>query len=287
MYYCTLNDAKAVMAAGTESRATEDDLLMSMIRRVSARVNLLLTGRSEDYLFLPQIKTRQIPLDGHYIDSMRNTLLLRWPLLAITSISADGTSVTSVASGYPSGETPYRQVRISSSGDLWYSYITANCEDPAYAEITGVWGYHSNYAEAWMDTGLDLSAGISSSVLSLTTSDVDADDLYGMPPALSRGALIKVDDEFMWVIGTNITANSVSLKRGVLGSTAAAHDSGDSIYVWQVEEPIRQVVARQAAFMYHRRGAYEQSTFDGAASVQYPPDLLRELAAVLTEYANA
>lgn len=287
MWYCTLNDAKSLMAAGKDSEATDNDHLMTLIHRASTRVNLELVGRSGDYIFLPQIKTRQVLLSANYIDSIRNTLMLKWPLLAITSVSVDGTSVTSVASGYPAGETPYRLLRINSSGSHWYSYISTNCGDPVYAEIAGVWGWHSNYAEAWQDSGLDLSANISSSVLSLTTSDVDRDDLYGLPPALSRGALIKIDDEFMWILDTTPTSDTASLKRGVLGSTAAAHESGASIYVWQTEEPIRHVVARQAAFMYHRRGAYEQSTFDGAVSVQYPADLLLELASVLTEYANA
>jgi hypothetical protein len=286
MWYCTLHDARSVMAAGPDSKATDDDLLMSLIRTVSARVNLTLLGSSADYLFLPTTKTRQVLLDSSYINSRLNTLLLPYPLLALTSISADGTAVTGVAAGYPAGATPYRQLRISSSGSPWYSYISTSCGDPAYADITGVWGYHSSYAEAWQDTGLDLSTALAADGASLTTSDVDDENLYGLPPALSRGALIKVDSELMWVLGTNINANTAGIRRGVLGTTAAAHDEESSIYVWQVEESIRHIAARQAAFMYARRGAYEQSSFDGATSVQYPPDLLREMQATLTQYAN-
>lgn len=287
MYYCTLEEAKTELSSygNTPQNTVRADDVMRAIRTVTRRINQIMVGRSEDHVFLPQIKTRKVPLSGSYLNSSLNTLRLDWPLLSPTTVLADGSAVTSVVSGYPQGETPYRQLRISSSGSWWYSYISTSCGDPAYADITGVWGWHSDYANAWEDSGATLTANVDASATEITTSGIDSDDLYGDPYRLSRGALIKIDDEFMLVIGTSKDSAKATLKRGVLGSTAAAHSSGDAIYVWQVEEPIRSATARQAGLMLARRGAYQTEQVDGI-TLGYPPDLLLELARVLTDYIN-
>lgn len=287
MYYCTLEEAKAELSSygNTPQNTVREDDVMRAIRTVTRRINRTMVGRSEDHIFLPQIKTRKVLMSGSYINSHLNTLSLSWPLLAPTTVLADGTAVTSVAAGYPQGETPYRMLRIGSSGSPWYSYISTSCDDPAYVDITGVWGWHSDYANAWEDSGATLSADATSSATELSTSGIDPDDLYGDPHRISRGALLKIDDEFILVVGASKVNDKVTVKRGVLGSTAAAHSSGDTIYVWQVEEPIRSVTARQAGLMMARRGAYQTEQVDGI-TLGYPPDLLLELARVLTDYIN-
>ena len=70
------------------------------------------------------------------------------------------------------------------------------------------------------------------------------------------------------------------------GSTAAAHTSGDDVYVWRVEEPVKHVIARMAAFIWSRQGTYSTVEVQGMSEIRYPPDLLMEFRAVEQDYAN-
>lgn len=287
MYYCTLDDARGEMSA--TSLTITNDQLMRAISQVSRRIDFLLSARSMIPFFAPYIDTRTIPINPMSINSRRNTLQLGTgaPLLALTAATADGSVVTSSAEGYPHGAPWYRQVRINSNGNRWYSYINS-CDYPD-ATITGIWGYHSDYAHAWMDSGQTLAADITNSATSFTVQDIDGENSYGFAPVLSRGNLIRfgTGTDYAIVTNTNEVNNVGTMVRSVLGSTGAAQASSTAIYIYQVEEPIRRVTARQAAFLLARRGGFESTTFDGVGTVQYPSDLLGELAGIVQEYLNS
>jgi len=283
IYYCTLAEAKDELLA---ELSVDDDKLMRSIWQVSRRIDQIMGGRSGRPFFAPYAEARKFALDARHIDSQLNTLLLRGapPLLSFSSALADTTDVTAVCEGYPSGDPFFRELRITSSGEWWYSY-GCDGDDPVYATITGVWGYHSDYTNAWLAVDA-LAAGIAANVTSLTVADVDGDDPNGLAPRISRGALLKIDSEFLLATATATATNIVTVKRGMLGTTAAAHLIAAPVYIYQVEEPIRRVTARQAGLMQARRGAYQEQTFDGVGVISYPRDLLGELQAVLQEYQH-
>lgn len=287
MYYCTLDDARSEMAA--TSLTITNDQVMRSVAQVSRRIDGLMGGRSMLPFFGPVIEARTIPINENSINSRRNTLQLVGgsPLLALTVATVDGTVVTSSAEGYPHGAPYFRQVRINSNGNRWYSYISS-CDYPD-AVITGIWGYHSDYAHAWRDTGYTLSALITAGATSFTVSNIDGPDPYGFEPAFSRGQLVRfgTGTDYAIITDTNINTNVATIVRNVLGSTGVEQAQGAAIYTWQVEEPIRRVTARQAAFLLARRGGFESSTFDGVGTVQYPSDLLGELADIVRDYMNA
>lgn len=287
MYYCTLDDARGEMSA--TNLTIPDDTVMRAVAQVSRRIDLLMGGRSMRPYFGPYIEARTIPINAGSVNSRRNTLQLYdgAPLLALTAATADGTTVTSSAEGYPHGARWYRQVRINSNGNGWYNYINS-CDFPD-AVITGIWGYHSDYSNAWVNTGLTLSAALTASATTFTVSDIDTEELYGFAPALSRGHLLRfgTGTDYALLTKTNILTNTGTMVRSVLGSTGVAQDSGAAIYTWQVEEPVRRITARQAVFWLARRGAFEVTNFDGVGSVQYPSDLLTELADIIRDYQNS
>lgn len=287
MYYCTLNDVRNEMNA---TKATiKDDEVMRAIAQVSRRIDFEMSSRSNRPYFAPYIETRTIPINANSVNSRRNTLRLGLgtPLLALTAVTADGTTVTSSAEGYPHGAWWYRQLRINSGGYAWYGYINS-CDYPD-ATVSGVWGYHSDYANAWANSGYTLSANIAADATTFTVSNIDGADPYGIEPVFSRGQLVRfgTGSDYGILTGTNENTNIATMVRGVLGSTGAAQTSGAAIYLWQTEEPIRRVTARQAAFLLTRRGAYESATFDSLGTTQFPPDLLRELADVVRGYINS
>jgi hypothetical protein len=86
------------------------------------------------------------------------------------------------------------------------------------------------------------------------------------------------------VTAVNTTTNVLTIRRGVNGSTPAAHVATTAINVWQVEEPVKRACIRQSAMMYARRGAFQVEVLDGIGVVTYPQDLLVELKNVLTEF---
>lgn len=281
--YATLAEAKRELKA---ENTAGDDVLLGYVRDVSRRIDMTMSKRSRWPFFMPWLAARYVPLDGRLINSRWNTLQLavggvQQHLLAYTALTANDTDVYASSAAYPTGTSPIQALRLTTAGCSWYQYACST--EPPQALITGTWGYHSDYANAW-STLDSLQAGIDDSTETLTVGDVDGTDDWGLTPRFSRGALLKIDDELMVAKDTDTAANTISVARGAHGSTAAAHDSGAAVAVFQVEDPIRRVTARQAALLYARQGAFQQKEFDGVGVVSYPTDLLSELRNVLTEY---
>jgi len=80
--------------------------------------------------------------------------------------------------------------------------------------MAGVWGYNSDYLQAWQAVDVITVVGINSSVTSFTVADVDGVDVYGVTPRISAGNYVLIDSEVMLVTATNTTTNTVTVKRG-------------------------------------------------------------------------
>jgi len=275
MAYCTLADAKATMRADS---TLDDALLLSLIGQVSARIDLLMSTNTP--YFQPYTDALEFEVVAQRVDSGRNAFILPpgSPLLALTSVLLNGAAVT--ASAHPATRSPISMIRRTDGGS-WYENGT---DDPPTVVITGVWGYHRRYAQAWSVVDALAAAVISTTATTITVADVDGDDEYGFNPRISAGNLAKVDDEIMEVISTNTATNVVTVRRGQNGTTAATHLIAATVSVFRPEEPIRRVTARQAGMWYARMGAYEQQTITDVGVVTYPADLLSELRGVLQGY---
>ena len=279
-YYATLADAKDEQLATT---TTDNAKLLQIIRQVSARVDGVFKVRRP--LFQPYIENRQWPLEREHINSWDNTFWFSVPLLALTSVQVgdDVLTVGSTVDVWPSLLSPARYLRIDDCCQTWYDYCTSDCAPPL-VNMGGIWGFHRDYSNGWLSV-TTLAAAPNASVASITVTDVDGTDAYGRTPWISAGALLRIDTEYLEVSVTDIAANTATVRRGVNGSTAAAHNNGTAVEVWQTEDVIRRAVARQSAFMYARRGAYESTSISDAGIVNFPSDLLAEFRASLGAYA--
>ena len=114
---------------------------------------------------------------------------------------------------------------------------------------------------------------------------MDGANPRGYSPRISAGNLLLIDDEYLEVTATNTTTNVVTVIRGANGSTAATHLIAAPVSVWQVEDNIKRVTARQAGLLYARRGAFETANITEIGIIQYPVDLLAELRGVLQGYS--
>jgi len=139
-YYCTLADAKATMRADS---TLDDALLLSLIGQVSARIDLLMSTNTP--YFQPYTDALEFEVVAQRVDSGRNAFILPpgSPLLALTSVLLNGAAVT--ASAHPATRSPISMIRRTDGGS-WYENGT---DDPPTVVITGVWGYHRRYAQAW------------------------------------------------------------------------------------------------------------------------------------------
>lgn len=282
--YATLADAKAAMSAGASSSTTDDAIVLKNLRVVSRRIDALLDPIRKRPYFAPIIESRVFPLAPENINSWERTFRFDAPLLALDGVTV-GTEALTLNTGvkaWPTLSSPAHQLLLVSAFDNWYGY----CDDtqaPPMVTIAGTWGYHSDWTHAWLDVST-LSAGINASATAFTVANIDGADAYNRTPMISAGALVKIDDEYLEVVATDIATNIATVKRGVNGTTAAAHDSGATVSVFQVQDDIRDIVARQAGAKYARRGAYENATITDLGAIQFPPDLLTELYGVLRGY---
>lgn len=283
--YATLNDVQGVMTGeDAAATATAKNKILSDLRVVSRRVDR--EFMSSRPLFAPVIETRRVRITSEVVNSADGTLYLAptGPLLSLTGLAVGGSTLTAgtQVEGWPdSAYPPFTYLRLTSlAATGWYRYGESD-GTPLYAAVTGVWGLHRDYASAWMTVDA-LQAGIDADDTSLTVASAAGADAYGVTPRLSPGNLIRIDEEMIEV--TAVSTNTLTVRRGVNGSTAAAHALNAAIATWQVEEPVRRAVARQTALIYARRGAYTTVEVQGMSEVRYPADWLSEVRATLADY---
>lgn len=283
--YCSLADVKAENNADeTTANAVEDRKIMTYIRDASRRFDERL--KSSVPFFAPYKGSRDVQLLPSSINSFNRTILLSYPFLSITGVSI-GSRVLTVgtnAQSYPVGQNPFMALQlIGCDVCSWYDYCASTT--PTNATLTGISGFHLNYAQAWLasDTLID---AVNSTAKTIEVGDVDGENDYGEIPAISAGNLIQIDEEWMDVISTNTVANTVKVVRGVNGSTAAAHSADAVVSVFQVDTNVRRAITRQSALMYSRKGAFETRRMDGIATIEYPADMLLEVNNILAMYVN-
>lgn len=277
MSYCTLAQAKTELNA---SNTVDDNKLRRNIETVSRRIDNLMGYPRRPY-FAPYIEQRGYTISNDRVSTLAGTFWLRDPLLAFSAVLRQTTSVTSLVELYNSGNGVADSLRFTSSSYSWYP--TDN-DLVRKVFVTGTWGWHSDYANAWEAVDA-LAAGINASVTSITVADADGADLDGFTPRFSPGNLIQIGSEWMMVNAVDTATNILTVRRGVNGSTAASHLISAAVSTYHVDDRISRITARQAALLYARIGAFQVETLDGVGVVTYPQDLLAELRATLQDFA--
>ncbi len=250
-YYTTLQAVRRQAQIGA-NEITQDEELVDWIADASAWIDNY-CGQHFD----PRIYTKG--LNGE-VGSVNPLLFLKaLPLLAITTLkNGDGSTIASANyTTLPKYDYPKTHVRLT-VGNSWLTpnQTDATCPSPApvldsaYAvdalEITGTWGFHTDYDNAWEDSGSTLGAAVSTTTATQITLDSLTDDL-------DVGHLIRIDSEWLYVVGpveATLTAITRTVKRGVNGSTAATHLSGSTVYVYRPESRIELATRMLVAAMF-------------------------------------
>jgi hypothetical protein len=153
--------------------------------------------------------------------------------------------------------------------------------------ITGVWGWHDDYAYAWKPSGDAIpGGGVTSSATTFTVTSVNGSDGWGLTPRFSAGQLIKVDSEYMHVIGADGVTNTLTVVRAANGSTAATHNAATAISIYAPPVDIQEITLRWAAWLYRMEDSGDFSSPVGdqplvsvamSAPLAIPADLLATL----------
>lgn len=191
--------------------------------------------------------------------------------LSVTSITdTGGTAITlyelrdiyNELSGYP-----YRYFQISNQQS--YSVTDSNGYSPRWT-VNGIFGYSKqSYANTWVNTTTLNDASVTDSVTSITVSSA---------ANIETLDYIRVETEFMQV--TDTATNTLTVIRGVNGSTAASHADTTQVDVWRIDPAIKLAATRLASYLYSSRQQEFQSVQfqDGTiASVNYPQIVLASI----------
>lgn len=273
---------RGTVQQGLTSTTMDRVRLYKKLKQVSQRIDHKLGANRP--IFAPYQETRKFPLDPTRVSSWLGTFAID-PLLALTSMTVGGNAVTAVE-GYPdSAMPPFNRLRLTDCCTGWYGYCPTDPYAPQQVGVNGLWGFHTDYAHAWLQVDTLTAAITDTTTTTFTVTDTDGDDAYGQPNRISPGHLLKIDDEFFDV--TDDDGTTVTAIRGANGSTTATHLINAPVYRWEVMEDVQLATARQALLMYAREGAFTTVEVQGLGTeVRYPNDWLSEVLGVLQEYAN-
>jgi|SRR5581483_3330800 hypothetical protein len=274
----TLNafrDRQALAAADT----ADDARMLAKLRAATAQIERY-TGRS----FMPVIASRRFDWR-----STRTLLFRGFDLLELTSITnGDGTMLD------PTAIMPLGGINgpiIGVELDLTRGFFVYLTTKTRALTVNGVWGWHDDYANAWKASGDSIpGGGLNASATSFTVASVSGADGWNLSPRFQVGQLLKVDSEYMSLVGVNSGANTLTVVRGVNGSTAASHAASAPIYVYMPPIDIAEITLRWAAWLYKTEDAGDfagVTTESGFGRVEVPPAIPSDLVAVLANLRHS
>lgn len=245
--YATVDEIKSEL--GQDWDITADD---TMLRRKAIEASRFIDGFTRRR-FYPEYAAYSF---DHPVDS-RYTLLLDRDLLSISSLTTDNGNTTITSSYYfpmagnSHTKTPYNAIALNTDNNTWEYSATPRAANT----VTGIWGYHNDWANAWglIDTVQDNPLTVSAT--SLAVADADGTDERGLSPRFQVGQLIRFGNsataEYAHI--TEIVGDTLTITRGVNGSTAAEQTQTTGIYVYRPQYDIAQASLFLAMHLYRRK----------------------------------
>lgn len=199
-------------------------------------------------------------------------------LLAVTALTADydndGTAETTITSTYyllwPYNSWPKQRIDLNLPASPSYSYWPAT---QRAVTVAGVWGYGDGdsatpYADSGTTATVATAGGTTLTVVNATPFSV--------------GHTIRVESEDMYV--TAVGAGSLTVVRGVNGTTGAAHAAA-ATYIYQAPGPVREACLLQAARLFQRKSAiYGVVGASEMGQIVIPTKLDPDVAMLLAPY---
>ena len=287
--YATIDELNLYLGGGLyegeESR--DDDLLLRFTVKASRMFDKFATnGVMPMRRFYPTLATK----DFDHPDNAA-LLLLKDDLLEVTTLTTENGDTPIVTADYMLvtangryNQTPYGRIQLHPNGTT-----TAFAYDGTQYganQVDGVWGFHDNWASAWEDSTdlVEDTGGINAAVTSITVGDADGTDINGIAQRFKRQQLIKIDDEYLWVVDVNATDDELTVRRGMNGSTAATHDEDEPIYIFRPMDDVVEAMEELSTYIYHRKDTLgteiDQAVMTAQGQIVIPsklPDTVKEI----------
>jgi hypothetical protein len=257
--YATVESLKKAIVEGGSDYGTADDvLLLNVLGSVSRGIDTWCRRTRPDHPmsgFGPRTGTNRYDGTGSNCLELDDDLLSISSVTTTSSIGGGAITVTDETDFYkrPYDRSPYRELDLhenAASTTIWYRTRRGT-------SVAGSWGYQdvrvtsaSTTAEALdlTETGVDVTAGTDFEI----------------------GQTMLVESEQMSVTG--ITTNTLTVVRGANGTTAATHNTGAAIGVYQYPEPVVQACRLAALRRWRTRdaGSYGSELSGGGAPGTVP-----------------
>jgi hypothetical protein len=210
------------------------DLIHSVSREIDNLTNRHFYPRREtQYYDTPRLPTSAIIFDDDLLD-------------LTTLVNGDGNPITSsYYKLYPLNRTPKAKVVVlASSPEQWSTDSGGNLEGAI--TLAGIFGYHTDYINAWVATG--------GTVQNVTSIDATNTSLIVETGKIKMGWLLQIGTEWLYASAVSVsTTDTVTVARGVNGSTAAIHLHDAPILRWAVDERLEMVARVGVAASYRIR----------------------------------
>lgn len=233
--YASLGELKSALG---ETSTTDDTILLRVLEAVSR----LIDKRCRRHFYV-------VTSTRYYTAEDVDLLLLPEDLLAVTTLKTDDDGDRTYDETWASGDydlEPYNRfpktrIRITPDGD--YSFPA---QVPKGVEIAGTWGHGDGFlASPVEDTGKTVKTdGWTSSFstsLGLTT---------GNGSSFSAGQTLLVDSEQIYI--TAVSTDTLTVKRGVNGTSAASHTAATAIYRYLYPPEVKEACILQSVRAYKR-----------------------------------
>lgn len=269
-----LKEYLGIIDGGYFAKVPQENLLRRFTVRASRSFDKYVSnGLLPQRVFYPQVATYAFdhPGEGRVHDGYdsrsllgelvvhpESVLLVDRDLLEVDTLTTRNGGVTISSGDYTLGNVtgargvpPYDRIILEPDGTTTvFEYL----DTPYNANsVTGTWGYHNDWSNAWVDTGDTVqNSPLAAGGTTLTVSDSpEGADTLGLEPRFQVQGLLKIEEEYLYV--TEISGTSVTVKRGVNGTTAAEHASGTPIYRYQPPEEIETAMLMLATHLFNRK----------------------------------
>jgi hypothetical protein len=303
--YISLEELKRVLEIEEQDDSGVDHILRSFCIKASRFFDTRCTNKIlPKRRFYPAYETRYFP---HPVSSSGSVLVpqsrgsaaqlrLCDDLLAIDTLTTNNGGTTVTSPDYFLYKWPGRVQPgpFDTIGLLAGGTITAFESDsnPMNANaVTGWWGYHEDWANAFENSQQTVvDDPLSDSATTLTVTDVDADDINGLPNVFQSLQLLRIEDEYLWASKADPSTDTITVVRGVNGTTAVEHLQGTAVYIYRPMEEIKLGLEYLAMHLYKRKdsvGTPDQRPLAAAKGLLvFPASMPKEVTDIIDSYAK-
>ena len=245
----TLHDFRQHLNLADDDTSSDEALLKSL--QQASHILESLTNRR----YCPAVESRVASIDTQH----PTELMLPDDLLILSALSnGDGSNISldNVQRLPNHADLSASILRLINSESFTYS------DSPLHAvSITGIWGWHDRWTQAWRDSEDTVQDNpLSAEASTLSVTDADGVDGDGFSPRFQVGHLLQIESEYLRVIGVDTGTNQITVQRGVNGTTASGHAQGTAIESYQPVPAIRDLCVRYAELLFKSIGVFYSDT---------------------------